>query len=363
MSGVRVLLVGPYPPRRCGIGRYAAAQAERLRADGDSVVVLSPPDGNGEVRTPFVGGAALRRAASLGARFDRIIVHYETGIWFRPRSPVTHVLTAASLLWLVLRWPCVEIVVHEAQTPPSLLRPDYALLRLAFARATLRFHSRAERAAFESAYRVRTRAAIIDHTQGVAVQTAMTRDGARARLGLDVAGPLFVCAGFIQPDKGFERAIRAFAAAGSHGQLAIVGSVRDPTDERLRYVAELRTTAARSDHVTIVERFVDDEEFEAWVTAADVFVLPYRRAWSSGALARAQRLGTPAFVSDVGGLAEQAGARDRVFRTDDELAALMREAMSPPTRRGPAGGDPSGGSGDSIGARDDASGDPRREER
>jgi glycosyltransferase involved in cell wall biosynthesis len=349
MTGSRVLVVSSYPPRHCGIGAYAAAQVARMRADGDAVVVLSPPDGDGDLRVPFLGGAALRRAASLGDGFDRIVVHYETGIWFRPHSPVTHVLTAASLLWLTLRRARVEIVVHEARTPSSVWRPDYALLRLAFARAAVRFHSRAELAAFERAYRVRTRAAIVDHAPNVTVHATMSKAAARKRLGLDGERPLFVAAGFLQPDKSFERAIRAFGAAGSIGRLAIVGSVRDITEENVRYATDLRALAERSQNVTVLERFVADDEFDTWLTAADAFVLPYRRAWSSGALARAQRLGTPALVSNVGGLAEQAGERDRVFETDEELAELMRDAMRPPGRRRPAR------------TREGASGSPPRE--
>jgi glycosyltransferase involved in cell wall biosynthesis len=336
MTGSRVLVVSSYPPRRCGIGAYAAAQVERLREGGDRVLVLTPPDGDGDVRVPFVGGAALRRATAIGDGFDRIIVHYETGIWFRPRSPVAHVLTAASLLWLAIRRPRLEIVIHEAHTPLSLLRPDYALLRLAFERAALRFHSRAERAAFEAAYRIRTRAAIVEHRDGVVVHASMTRKQARTRLGVEVDGPLFVCAGFLQPDKGYDRAVRAFGAAGARGRLVLVGSIRDPTEVNLRHAADLRAMAERSENVTMLERFVDDDDFDAWVTAADFFLLPYRRGWSSGALARAQRIGTPAFVSEVGGLAEQAGEGDRVFSTDEELAGLMGDAMrrTPSTRAG-----------------------------
>jgi glycosyltransferase involved in cell wall biosynthesis len=161
----------------------------------------------------------------------------------------------------------------------------------------------------------------------------MTKERARARLALRVDGPLFVCAGFVQPDKGFDRAIRAFATAGSRGRLAIVGSVREATPDNLRYAGDLRGLAERFVNVAVIERFVDDEDFDAWIRAADVFVLPYRRAWSSGALARAQRLGTPAFVAAVGGLAEQAGERDRVFGTDDELVELMHDAMRPADRR------------------------------
>ena len=66
-----------------------------------------------------------------------------------------------------------------------------------------------------------------------------------------------------------------------------------------------------------------------WLAAADWLVLPYRRSWSSGVLARAQALGTPAIVAAVGGLPEQAGDGDMVFDDDEGLrAALVRAAAS-----------------------------------
>jgi glycosyltransferase involved in cell wall biosynthesis len=138
---------------------------------------------------------------------------------------------------------------------------------------------------------------------------------------------LFLCAGFLQPDKGFDRAIRAFGAAGSPGQLFIVGSIRLKDGAVGQYVDQLRTLARSTRGVTLVEDYVTDTDFDAWVTAADMLVLPYRKAWSSGALARAQRLGTPALVSDTGGLAEQATAKDVVFRTDEALTELFARAV------------------------------------
>jgi multidrug transporter EmrE-like cation transporter len=104
----------------------------------------------------------------------------------------------------------------------------------------------------------------------------------------------------------------------------------------------------------VFERFLADEEFDLWVSAADWVVLPYRRSWSSGVLARAQALGRPAIVTDVGGLAEQAGDGDIVVRDDEELAEAMRTAagavgMVGPRRAAPRdgrGGDVYGDAGD-----------------
>lgn len=320
---MRVLVVSSFPPRHCGIGAYAAAQVRSLREEGHEVVVLSPPDGEGDIRRPFIGGSAFRHAASIGGEFDRIVVHFQPGLYFRPRTPILHVLTAASLLWLVTRRSSVEILVHEAAAPPSRLRPDYRLLGLAFTRARLLFHTQAERSALELAYRIRTHARVIPHRDSVTVYAHPSRDEARTRLGIAAEGPVFVCAGFLHADKGFVRAVRAFAAAGAPGRLYVVGSVRTPGAETNAHVAELRALCERTDGVTMIERYVSDEEFDLWMSAADRVVLPYRRAWSSGALARAQQLGTPAFVANVGGLAEQAGGADVVFDSDEALRDLF----------------------------------------
>jgi glycosyltransferase involved in cell wall biosynthesis len=138
---------------------------------------------------------------------------------------------------------------------------------------------------------------------------------------------LLLCAGFLHPGKGYERAVEAFGRAGGGGRLVVLGSVRDATPSNEAYAASLRELCSRTPGATLVEDYVSDDDFDAWIVAADRLVLPYRVSWSSGALARAHRLGTPVLVADVGGLAEQAGPDDDVFRTDEQLVALVREAL------------------------------------
>jgi glycosyltransferase involved in cell wall biosynthesis len=326
---VKVLVVGPYPPRRCGIGAYAATQVARLRETGHQVAVLSPRDGEGDVRVPFFGGRPFLRAVRAGRGRDRIVVHFQPSLYYRPRRPVSKVFTSLGLLWLVVRRPRTEILVHEADVPSSRGRPDYLILGLALRRARLAFHTEAERRLLEERYGFRARAArLVPHGEGVAVHFGVSREAARTRLGVDPAGTLFVCAGFVHPDKGFDRAVEAFAARGTPPQaerrrLVIVGSVRDPSPANLAYADRLRELCEGAPGVTLVGDFVSDETLDLWITAADRLILPYRRSWSSGVLARAQRLGTPAVVAPVGGLPEQAGEKDVVFESDEELVQLL----------------------------------------
>ncbi|MBA3552286.1 MAG: glycosyltransferase [Actinobacteria bacterium] len=333
---MRVLVVAPYPPRRCGIGAYARDQVEDLRSEGHDVTVLSPPDGAGENRAPFLGGGAFVRAARIGGRFDRIAVHFQPALYYRPRAPVSKIWTSLALLLLTLRRRQLELIVHEAD-PPVRRRPDYLILGLAFRSCRrVSFHTEAEWRALERDYGVRVRGRVVPHALSPSVRPS--REDARRALGLPARERIFVCPGFLQSSKGFDRAVDAFAAMdgvgparlptgdGEGASLYVVGSVRERTPENETYARELRERCARVRGVTFVEEYVEDEQFDRWVAAADRVVLPYRRSWSSGVLARAQALGTPAIVADVGGLAEQAGERDVVFNDDGGLAWAMREA-------------------------------------
>ncbi|MGH2710374.1 MAG: glycosyltransferase family 4 protein [Actinomycetota bacterium] len=312
----RVLVVGPYPPRRCGIGAYAAALNERLRERGDEVTVIAPLDGEADVRVPFEGGRPFREAARLAPVFDRILIHFQPALYFKPRAPISKIRTSLALLRLCKDHASTEILVHEADTPIRW-RPDYILLRQAFMAAPLlMFHTEREHEHLERAYGIEVSAKLVDHRDGISLKARPSRSEARKQLDLPAGERIFVAPGFIHPDKGLDRAIEAIRRTGV-GRLFVVGSVKDATPRNLAYAKKLRDDAG--ENVTFVERFLDESELDAWTAAADAVILPYRRSWSSGALARAQSLGTPAIVSAVGGLPEQASDRDVVVRNDSEL--------------------------------------------
>jgi beta-1,4-mannosyltransferase len=322
-----VVVVSSYPPRHCGIGAYARTQVDRLRDEGHRVTVISPTDGAGDVRVPFFGGRPFREAARRGKHADRIVVHFQPGLYYRPRAPLSKIATSLGLLWLCRRRDRTEVLVHEAD-PPKRWRPDYALLAAAFRAApVLLFHTASERDHLERVYGVRVRARLVPHIEGITVHSRLSREEARARLGLPVEGRILVTPGFLHPDKGIERAIEAVRDAAT-GRLYVVGSVKDVTPRNQAYAARLRDLAAEVQGVELRERYLEDDQFDTWIAAADTVVLPYRRSWSSGALARAQALGVTVIVTDVGGLGEQAGPTDVVARDDDGLRAAIAEVLA-----------------------------------
>jgi hypothetical protein len=96
--------------------------------------------------------------------------------------------------------------------------------------------------------------------------------------------------------------------------------------------------AATTPGVTVRPAFVSDDEFDAWLVAADVVVLPYRRIWSSGVLERAALYERPVIATSVGGLPEQARANTVVVDDDDGLVRAMRAVIAERLPASPANG-------------------------
>jgi glycosyltransferase involved in cell wall biosynthesis len=111
----------------------------------------------------------------------------------------------------------------------------------------------------------------------------------------------------------------------------VVTSVRLAHDQAGR--ASLDAFAARwarDGNVHVHDTYVSNADFDTWLAAADVVVLPYVSTYSSGVAARAKVLGRRILASRVGGLPEQLGAGDVSYGSDAELKDALRSLGSAP---------------------------------
>jgi glycosyltransferase involved in cell wall biosynthesis len=74
------------------------------------------------------------------------------------------------------------------------------------------------------------------------------------------------------------------------------------------------------DHVTLVDRYIANEEVGVYFSAADAVVLPYITATQTGIVQIAYAFGKPAIVTNVGGLPEV---------VEDGKTGFVVEARSP----------------------------------
>jgi glycosyltransferase involved in cell wall biosynthesis len=128
----------------------------------------------------------------------------------------------------------------------------------------------------------------------------MEESAAKAALGL--TGPIVLFFGFVRKYKGLEYLIRALPEVlrQTTVQLLIVGEFWEDRDAYLQMIDEW----GLQQHVTVVDRYVPNEEIGLYFSAADVVVLPYVDATQSAVVSLAYAFDKPVITTHVGGLPE-----------------------------------------------------------
>lgn len=160
---------------------------------------------------------------------------------------------------------------------------------------------------------------------------AADRGVSRAALGLPASGRVILSLGALRPYKGLEDLIDSFAAlpAERRGTLLIAGAPKDRA-----YAELLARRAAQVAGVTLAPRHVPDEQIPAYLAAADVVALPYRRLLTSAALMLALSYARPVIAPDVGPARElvRDGREGFLFApgSPEALSAALRRALDHP---------------------------------
>jgi glycosyltransferase involved in cell wall biosynthesis len=113
--------------------------------------------------------------------------------------------------------------------------------------------------------------------------------------------------GLIRPYKGLRHLIAAFdrltAQEAARYRLTVVGETWEGCTEPIEMIGR----SPHRDRITLVNRYVTDEEAVGHFARADALVVPYLRSSASGPLHIAMGNGLPVIVSAVGGLVEAVG--------------------------------------------------------
>jgi glycosyltransferase involved in cell wall biosynthesis len=153
----------------------------------------------------------------------------------------------------------------------------------------------------------RTQIAIIPHGHYAGVYpNEISRADARSRLQLSTDARVVLSLGRLQPYKGLEELIAAFAdVAASHDVLLLAGGI---TSESYRDELERAVTTARLDasRVRILDAVVPDAELQIYFNACDLVALPFRRVLNSGSLLLAMSFGCPVVAPRLGSIPEVA---------------------------------------------------------
>ena len=164
------------------------------------------------------------------------------------------------------------------------------------------------------------------------IETPMVRRKFSAtQTNISTSNPLRVLIfGVVRPYKGHAElvcAIRLLVSSGLDIHVSVVGEVWQGYREPLTELQEFLP----ADRLTIVDRYVSDDEVSEVFAASDLVVLPYRRSSASGPLHIAMSCGLPVVTTSVGGLVDAAAGYSGAVLVPpgdpDALAEGIRNAL------------------------------------
>ena len=335
----KVLMVTTYPPEKCGIGTYAVQQVNYMRRHGSAVDILAIK-GNGKYQVTFDSAEKIRSLKQYKDKYDRIIIQYHASFFYEGADQQERIRRHRAFREVFSDNPNIEVVCHEISFPytdskkgkmSSGEKDEYrAKIEKWLAAPKVIFHTEKERELYCRQLGVQveeSRTEVVLHHRFFVRNRDISQQQAREELGIPQDDVVFLCIGFIQQHKAFDKAAEAMARLEhlKGKKLYIVGSVRYVAKETMDYLEHLKSFAGTND-TTVVAEFVSDEMFDTWIIASDCVVVPYSEIWSSSVLGRAKLFGKHCIVKNVGGLEEQLEKGDLIFGDYAQLPGQMEKA-------------------------------------
>jgi glycosyltransferase involved in cell wall biosynthesis len=230
-------------------------------------------------------------------------------------------------------------VLDSSEERIPLARAWVSLLGRPFIRLASAFviHSESDRGPIEKRYRLGARPCVVIPHGPLDHHASFQRSDSRASLDRRTAPPdtvnlLFF--GLIRPYKGLEDLVQAFDLFDDQEVqgywLTVVGETWEGWDLPIRLIHGSRHLA----RITLVNRFVDDDEVVAHFAAADAVILPYHRSSASSPAHVAMSNGLPLVITAVGGLPEAVADYEGAILVPPHDPVALRDAIRtlPPLR-------------------------------
>lgn len=307
---MRVCLIAPVPPFRGGIAKYCYSLAQELEKRHDLLLLsykrqypewlygrksqMDPACDPGRISQEFkhlsyridsVSILSWRATSREIAAFDPDLVILPW--WVTYWTPLyAYLLFSLKKKGIRVVFLCINVFEHEGNalkkwaTKFILRKVDSIIV-----------HSDQEK---NTALEINPGARVKKHFLPLFVYDA--RPATRHDTGLQL---LFF--GFVRPYKGLDTLLRAVGILkGCDISLTIAGEFWDGKAEYLKLVGELGI----SEKVSIIDRYVPDDEMRRYFSSADLVVLPYKQTVTSGIIATAYGFRKPVLATDVGGFHE-----------------------------------------------------------
>lgn len=300
-----VVLVGNFPPRRCGIATFTRDVYEsvigadpRTRCDvvavSDGAAVYDYPSAvTHQIRQDDIEDYARAAQAIAASKPDMLCLQHEFGIFGGPSGE--HVLT------LLYGAPCPVVTTLHTVLPNPTSSQRRVMAALIARSARLIVMAEKGKQLLMANYDVAA-AKIVVVPHGAPDHPFVDSEGFKADLGLD-GSEVLLTFGLLSPNKGIEAVIHAMPAIRAKRPNAtyvvlgathphLIASEGEAYRERLYDLAD---ECGVRDAVKFINQYVDHETLVNYLAAADIYVTPYlnEAQITSGTLSYAVALGKP----------------------------------------------------------------------
>jgi glycosyltransferase involved in cell wall biosynthesis len=310
---MKVCLVGPAYPYRGGIAHFTTLLANEFAGDhGVSIINFKRlyPDFLFPGKTQYDESESPLQVDShrlidtlnpfsfiaAGRAIGRLQPELVVFQWWHPFFAFAYCITAFLLKRLCrarVVFLCHNVLPHEASVF------DRLLIKIGFFQADAFLVQSGEDRANLEHLKKQPRVDLHPHPiYDVFKRGEISRQQARERLGVEE--PMLLFFGYIRPYKGLNTLLEAFAQVlpARPSRLFVVGEFYEDQAPYLQTIERL----GLGDRISLVDRYVPNEEVELYFAACDLVVLPYLSATQSGIVQIAFGFDKPVVVTEVGGL-------------------------------------------------------------
>lgn len=311
-STMRLAIVSTYPPKRCGIGIYTKRLAGAL-SKHNIVKVISFKNFNykdkkvvpilrkNDVFSYFKAVDYIKKQ-----KFNKVLIEYEY-LFYNPFFFLIFLL----LLKIKIKNIKINLEMHTVVPYTDFIKKSiftlYHSVMLLFVDKVI-MHSKTAKKKLLNRTLVKKKIVVLP--MPILVKKPRFKK-------LKHKKKILACFGFVNIDKGFDIAVKAFG--GMKGlTLKIVGIV-NPNSMKKQFVHydKIKQEAKKFNNIIIIDRFVNKKERDSLFKEADFFILPYRFIEQSAVLTHVWAYEKIPICSDIKPLKEQINGCGVLFKSED----------------------------------------------
>ena len=300
----KCLIMSTFPEVKCGVATYANDQVTYYQKKGYRVYrfsIVSDTMSAAHFRIKLSNVSNLIKSILLLCfqRYQIVSLHFTNALIFQGPSAglkgkIRRFTQHIWLMFLGLRFgDKFTLICHEMETKSSQTWWSRFLKSIFFAPIkNIEVHTLVDKKAISKFLPLvsNDNIKIIPHEKYLQYHYKCEKYQARSILNLPQDDLLVLCIGFVKTHKGFDDVVRAMPDVSNRKKikLYIVGEYdQSPESSQKDYIESLKELIKSTKRVEWRAQYLDNREFDIWLCACDILVLPYRQIWSSGVAARA----------------------------------------------------------------------------